>query len=79
MKNQPMMTPEEKATLQEEVVKAVQDQLSVDAEMTKTEAIDSVINALEAMKEQPEFGGMGEEAEQGMKMPGEGEENSDEE
>ncbi len=64
-----MLTPEEKATLQEDIIKAVEEQLSVEAEMTREDAIGAVVKALEAMEGEPEMGGMGEEAEMGMKVP----------
>jgi len=70
-----MLTPEEKATLQEEIVKAVEDQLAIDAEMTRADAINAVVEAVKALQSEPEMGGMGAEAEAGMKVPeGEGEE-----
>lgn len=70
-----MLTPEEKSKLQEEIVKAVEDQLAIDAEMSREDAIEAVVNAVKALKAEPEMGGMGAEAEAGMKVPeGEGEE-----
>lgn len=71
-----MLTPEEKATLQEEIVKAVEDQLAIDAEMSREDAIEAVVNAVKALKAEPEMGGMGAEAEAGMKVP-EGEEEGE--
>jgi len=70
-----MITPEEKATLKEEIVKAVEDQLAIDAEMTRADAIGAVVKAIQALQAEPEMGGMGEEG--GMKMPEEDESDSD--
>ena len=64
-----VLTPEEKATLQEEIVKAVEAQLAIDAEMTRADAINAVVEAVKALQAEPEMGGMGAEAEAGMKMP----------
>lgn len=64
-----MLTPEEKSKLQEEIVKAVEDQLAIDAEMTRADAINAVVEAVKALQAEPEMGGMGAEAEAGMKVP----------
>jgi len=69
-----VMTPEEKMTLKEEVLAAVEEQLSSDVEMTRADAIGMVAGAIEALTAEPEMGGMGEEAEEGMQIPGEEEE-----
>lgn len=64
-----MLTPEEKSKLQEEIVKAVEDQLAIDAEMTRADAINAVVEAVKALQAEPEMGGMGAEAEAGMQVP----------
>jgi len=69
MNKETMMTPEEVTALKEEVTKTVEDQMAIEAEMTRTEAIDALINALEALKAEPGMGGLGEEADNGMKLP----------
>ena len=70
-----MLTPEEKATLKEDIIKAIEPVFAGEGEMTKEEIIDAVISALSAMKgpAEPTLGGLGEEAEGGMKLPEEGE------
>ena len=64
-----MLTPEEKATLQEEIVKAVEEQFAVEAEMTRADAIGAVVKAIESLQAEPEMGGLGEAEEAGMPVP----------
>jgi len=68
--NEKKLTPEDVATLKEEIMKEADMQLGVKAEMTRNEAIDAVINSLEAMKEGSEEGmkGMGEDSEEGLSL-----------
>lgn len=69
------ITPEEKATLKEEIMAAVDKCLSDESYTSKADILDKVAEDIEALKESPEMGGMGAEAEAGMKVPeGEGEE-----
>lgn len=63
------MTPEAKDALKGEIMAAVDACLS-NEEYTSREAIlDKVAEDIEALKEGPEMGGMGEESEAGMQMP----------
>lgn len=72
------MTPEEKASLKEEIMAAVDKCLSNEDYTSKTDILDKVAEDIEALKEAPEMGGMGAEAESGMKVP-EGEAEGDQE
>lgn len=71
-----MLTPEDKATLKEEINQAIETTFAGEGEMTREELIDALISTLSAMKgpAEPTLGGLGEEAEGGMKLPEEGEE-----
>ena len=71
-----MLTPEDKATLKEEITQAIETTFAGEGEMTREELIDALISTLSAMKgpAEPTLGGLGEEAEGGMKLPEEGEE-----
>lgn len=69
--NEKKLTPEDVATLKEEIMKEAEMQLGVKAEMTRDEAIDAVINSLEALKSGEEMGGMkgmGEDSEEGLSL-----------
>lgn len=63
------ITPEEKATLKEEIMAAVDACLSNEEYTSKEAILDKVAEDIEALKEAPGMGGMGEESEAGMKMP----------
>lgn len=67
--NEKVMTPEEVNAFKEAVMKAVEGAL--EAVDTKGAAIQAVCEAVEALKEEPEMKGMGEESENGMSLPGE--------
>lgn len=63
------ITPEEKATLKEQIMSAVDACLSDEKYATKADILDKVAEDIEALKDAPEMGGMGEESEAGMKVP----------
>lgn len=65
----PSMTPEEKASLKDEVIAAVEKCFSNEEYNSKEAILDKVAEDIEALKEGPEMGGMGAEAEAGMKVP----------
>lgn len=62
-----MMTPEELVALKDEILQAVEVTLGEGMETTRPEAIDLVVAAIEALKGEPEMGGMGDEDE--MELP----------
>lgn len=71
------MTPEAKDALKGEIMAAV-DACLANEEYTSKEAIlDKVVEDIEALKEAPGMGGMGEESDAGMKIPAEDDSDSD--
>lgn len=71
------MTPEAKDALKGEIMAAV-DACLANEEYTSKEAIlDKVAEDIEALKESPEMGGLGEKEEAGMPVPADSEEGGE--
>ena len=63
------MTPEDKAALREEIMAKVDECLGNEEYTSKEEILEKVAEDLEALKGDPEMGGMGREADEGMQVP----------
>lgn len=71
------MTPEEKATLKEDIMAKVEECLSNEEYTSKEAILDKVIEDLEVLKGDEDMGGLGEEADEGMQLPEEDDSDSD--
>lgn len=71
MQDKQAMTPEEVATLKEEINMKI-DEVLGSGDLTKGDAINAICESVEMMKEEPDMGGMGEVEEGGMELPEDG-------
>lgn len=72
MENEKPLTPEEKDSFKQEVLAVIDQVFSVEGEMTKAQLTEEVCKSVEALsggEEKSPMGGLGAEAEGGMKLP----------
>lgn len=65
------MTPEEMTALKDQAMQVVEEVFSQEgaADMTKADLLKAVAEKVEALQDEPDMGGLGEEQDAGMPVP----------
>jgi len=70
MESKPI-TPEDKATLKEQMTSAVESAFADETLTTKEQILEKVEENIKALESEPGMGGLGEEEQKGMPVPDE--------